>query len=167
MHNDDFATMRETIYRRFKRAVEENQELPDLIVIDGGKGQLSSAYGILQELEIENKVQIIGLAKRLEEIFFPNKSDSILLPKTSSSLKLIMQLRDEAHRFAITFHRQLRNKRFVKSELEEIEGIGRATIEKLLIKFGSTKGIKDAKDEDLQEILNKKQLEKLKKHILL
>jgi excinuclease ABC subunit C len=167
LHNDDFATMRETIYRRFHRAVAENQELPDLVVVDGGKGQLSSAFGILQELGIAEKVQIIGLAKRLEEIFFPNNSDSILLPKTSSSLKLIMQLRDEAHRFAITFHRQLRDKRLVKSELEEIEGIGKQTINKLLIKFGSVKGIKAAKAEELEEILNKTQFKKLKEYFLI
>ena len=161
-HNDDFAMMRETIERRFLRAIAENQDLPDLVIVDGGKGQLSSAFSILERLELTQKVAIIGLAKRLEEVFKPNSSLPILLPKTSSSLKLIQQLRDEAHRFAITFHRQLRDKRAVKSELLEIEGIGKITMKKLIDKFGSVKGIKEATDKELQALLNLKQFEAIK-----
>lgn len=162
VQNDDFATMRETIFRRFKRALEEKQELPDLVIVDGGKGQLSSAYSILVELNLADKVAIIGLAKRLEEVFLPNIKESILLPKTSSSLKLIQQLRDEAHRFAITFHRQLRDKRTIKSELDDIKGIGEVTKRKLLIEFGSVKKIKLASDFELLKIINKKQLQAMK-----
>ncbi|MDR0927198.1 MAG: excinuclease ABC subunit UvrC [Ignavibacteria bacterium] len=163
-HNDDFAMMRQTIYRRFKRAVDEQQPLPDLVIVDGGKGQLSSAYGILQELDLADKIAIIGLAKRLEEVFKPNVSDSIMLPKTSSSLKLIQQLRDEAHRFAITFNRELRRKHSIESELDEIKGIGNVTINKLLDKFGTVQGVKNATDAELESVLNKRQIEELKKH---
>jgi excinuclease ABC subunit C len=162
LHNDDFAMMRQTIYRRFKRAIDEKQILPDLVIVDGGKGQLSSAYTILKELNLENKIAIIGLAKRLEEVFTPNNKYSIMLPKTSSSLKLVQQLRDEAHRFAITFNRELRAKRSVKSELSDIKGIGKTTMVKLITQFGSVQEIKKATDEELATILNKKQLIALK-----
>ena len=160
--NDDFAMMRETIERRFLRAIEEKQELPDLVIVDGGKGQLSSAFGILEKLGLSEKVAIIGLAKRLEEVFKPNSSLPIMLPKTSSSLKLLQQLRDEAHRFAITFHRQLRDKRAIQSELSEIKGIGKITMKKLIDKFGSVKGVKEASDSELLEVLDTKQYNSLK-----
>ncbi len=163
IHNDDFAMMRQTIERRFKRAIEEKQSLPDLVIVDGGKGQLSSAYNVLAELGLEKKIAVIGLAKRLEEVFLPHNKYSIMLPKTSSSLKLIQQLRDEAHRFAITFNRELRSKRAVKSELLELKGIGKATAQKLIEHFGSVKGIKEATITDLTNILNPKQLEIIKK----
>ena len=165
IHNDDFAMMKQTIERRFKRAIEEKQILPDLVIVDGGKGQLSSAYSVLVELGLEKKVAIIGLAKRLEEVFTPNNKYSIMLPKTSSSLKLIQQLRDEAHRFAITFNRELRTKRAIKSELLEIKGIGKATSKKLIERFGSVKGIKEASISDLAEVLNAKQIELLRKNL--
>lgn len=155
--NDDFAAMREVITRRYTRMVDEEQEMPDLIIIDGGKGQLSAAYGILSELGIENLIPIIGLAKRLEEVFFPNRQDSVLLPKSSSSLKLIQQLRDEAHRFAITYHRKLRDKRTLQTELTEIEGIGEKTAQKLLTEFGSVANIKKLQEKELQKFLNTKQ----------
>ena len=161
-HNDDFAMMRETIERRFLRAIAENQELPDLVIVDGGKGQLSSAFAILKKLGLAEKVAIIGLAKRLEEVFKPDSNLPVLLPKTSSSLKLIQQLRDEAHRVANEFHRQLRSQRAIQSEILEIEGIGKITMRKLITKFGSVKGIKEATDNDLQEILNAKQFAALK-----
>ena len=164
--NDDFAMMRETIERRFLRAIEEKQELPDLVIVDGGKGQLSSAFGILEKLGLSEKVAIIGLAKRLEEVFKPNSSLPIMLPKTSSSLKLLQQLRDEAHRFAITFHRQLRDKRAIQSELSEIKGIGKITMKKLIDKFGSVKGVKEASDSELLEVLNMKQFESLQNFLL-
>jgi excinuclease ABC subunit C len=166
IHNDDFAMMRQTIERRFKRAIEEKQTLPNLVIVDGGKGQLSSAYEILQKLGLTEKVAIIGLAKRLEEVFTPNNKYSIMLPKTSSSLKLIQQLRDEAHRFAITFNRELRSKRAIKSELSEIKGIGKITIQKLINKFGSVKGIKEANTLQLTEVLNNKQLQIIKECLL-
>lgn len=163
--NDDFAMMRETISRRFRRALEEEQILPDLVIVDGGKGQLSSAYNVLKELDLAEKIAIIGIAKRLEEIFLPNISDSILLPKTSSSLKLIQQLRDEAHRFAITFHRQLRDKRTISSELDDIKGVGEVTKRKLLTEFGSVKEIKLASDSDLLKIVTLKQLKAIKEKL--
>ena len=163
--NDDFATMRETIYRRFKRAIDENQKLPDLVIIDGGKGQLSSAYGILKDLNLDKKIAIIGLAKRLEEIFIPENSNSIILPKTSSSLKLIQQLRDEAHRFAITFHRKLRDKHLTASELDNIKGIGKITKEKLLLNFKTINAIRNANDTELLKFINIKQLEALRKKL--
>lgn len=114
-HNDDFAQMRETLYRRLKRGLEENTAMPDLMVIDGGKGQLSSVVEVLEHFQLMDKIKVIGLAKRLDEVFLPYQSDSIMLPRTSSSLKLIQQLRDEAHRFAITFHKQLRAKDFLQN----------------------------------------------------
>jgi excinuclease ABC subunit C len=156
LQNDDFAAMRETVHRRYKRLIEENLPLPDLIVIDGGKGQLSSACSVLEELGIMNKVKVIGLAKKLEEVFFPNNPDSLLLPKTSSSLRLLQQIRDEAHRFAITFHRSLRDKRTLKSELDDIKGIGKKTAQKLLIEFGSVQNIKNASEEELLKVVSKK-----------
>ena len=160
--NDDFATMRETIYRRFSRCHKRKTNLPDLIIIDGGKGQLSSAYKILCDFNLEKQINIIGLAKRLEEVFLPNISESIMLPKTSSSLKLIQQLRDEAHRFAITFHKQLRSKRITSSELDNIKGIGPVTKQKLLSHFGSIKNLRGATDEEISKILNIKEFEALK-----
>ncbi|MCX7736571.1 MAG: excinuclease ABC subunit UvrC [Candidatus Kapabacteria bacterium] len=162
--NDDFAAMREAVGRRYKRVLEENEALPDLIVIDGGKGQLSSALEVLKELKIEKKVNIIGLAKRLEEVFLPNSSEPIQLPRTSSSLKLLQQVRDEAHRFAITFHRKLREKRTLHTELTDIKGIGKTTAQKLLIEFGSVEKIKSASQEELKKFLTEKQLSNLLEH---
>lgn len=159
--NDDFATMKEVVQRRYSRVLAENQSLPDLIVIDGGKGQLSAAVQVLEELQILNKISIIGLAKRLEEIFLPYQSESILLPKASSSLRLLQQVRDEAHRFAITFHRKLREKRTLNSELVEIKGIGPKSTEKLLKHFGSVKKIKEASLEQIAEIVGQNAANKI------
>jgi excinuclease ABC subunit C len=147
---DDFAMMREVLRRRYSRLLRENKKLPDLIIVDGGKGQLSSAAAVLKELKIENQA-IIGLAKRLEEVFFPGVSDAQMLPKTSSSLKLLQQVRDEAHRFAITYHRERRRKRTITSELDKIEGIGEKRRSSLLKVFGSVKKIKNASLEELRE----------------
>lgn len=160
--NDDFAAMREVIRRRYSRLIEEQDKeeatpLPDLIIIDGGKGQLSSAYEILKDLGIAEEITIIGLAKKLEEVFFFGKKEPTILPRTSSSLRLIQQLRDEAHRFAITFHRQLRSKRTLKTSLTEIEGVGEKTSQKLLIEFGSVENIKQKNIEELSKIVNSKQ----------
>lgn len=161
--NNDFAAMQETIRRRYSRAVAEKTELPDLIIVDGGKGQLSSAYTILCELGLEH-IAVIGLAKRLEEVFFPGISDSTLLPRTSSSLRLIQNLRDEAHRFAITFHRLLRDKRTLQTELTVIAGIGEKSAVKLLTEFGSVKGVAEADIEDLSKIVSRKAAEDIKEY---
>jgi excinuclease ABC subunit C len=155
---NDFATMEEAVYRRYKRVMEEEGELPHLIIIDGGKGQLSSAMTSLKKLGISKKVTVIGIAKRLEEIYYPGDSLPLYIDKKSESLKLIQHLRDEAHRFGITFHRSKRDKGTLKSELQEIPGIGTTTLEKLLTKFKSVKKIKEASDEELSSVLNKKQL---------
>ena len=146
---DDFAMMREVLFRRYSRLLREKKDFPDLIVVDGGKGQLSSAVAILKNLGVENQA-IIGLAKRLEEVFFPGISDAQMIPKTSSSLKLLQQVRDEAHRFAITFHRERRKKRTITSVLDKIEGIGDKRRNYLLKTFGSVKKIKETTVEDLQ-----------------
>ena len=162
--NDDFAAMREAVQRRYSRLINENERLPDLIIIDGGKGQLSSAVGILKELGILDKVAIIGLAKRLEEVFFPGNSEAILLPKTSSSLRLIQQLRDEAHRFAITYHRQLRSKRTFRTELTDIPGIGSKTAIKLLKDIGSVDAIRNCTIAQLKVHLGEKQAKTVHKY---
>jgi len=155
---NDFATMQEAVYRRYKRMLDENQSLPQLIIIDGGKGQLSSAVSSLKKLGIDKKVTVIGIAKRLEELYYPNDSLPMYLDKKSETLKIIQHLRDEAHRFGITFHRKKRDKGTLKTELEEIEGIGKSTAEKLLTHFKSVKRIKEASTEELSKILNKKQV---------
>ena len=160
---DDFSSMREVIERRYTRLQEENQPLPDLIMVDGGKGQLSSAVEILDSLGFNN-YNIIGLAKRLEEVFLPNNSDPELILKTSSGLKLLQQIRDEAHRFAITFHRVRRSKRTIKSELTDIKGIGTETAKLLLERFGSLESIKQALQKELEEAVGKKKTEILLKY---
>ena len=147
---DDFAMMREVIHRRYSRLLAEKKDLPDLIVIDGGKGQLSSAWAVLNKLKITDQ-PMIGLAKRLEEIFFPGVSDAQMLPRTSSSLRLLQHIRDEAHRFAITFHRQKRKKRTISSMLDNISGIGPKKRDMLLKKFGSLKKIKELSIQELRE----------------
>ena len=150
---DDFASMREIISRRYSRVIEENQPVPDLIMVDGGKGQLSSAIESLDEIGLKG-YEIIGLAKRLEEVFLPGESEPQSIPKTSSSLKLLQHVRDEAHRFAITFHRQRRSKRTITSELLEIKGIGEKVVQKLLTKY-SLEEIKKANEVQLAEIVGK------------
>ena len=155
---DDFASMREVISRHFSKLLETSQPLPDLIMVDGGKGQLSSAVDALHELGFTS-FQIIGLAKRLEEVFLPHESEAITIPKVSSSLKLLQQLRDEAHRFAITFHRLRRDKRTLTTELLEIKGIGQSLADKLLIAFGSVSEIKKVSQEELEKVIGKKKAE--------
>jgi len=147
---DDFASMKEVLSRRYKRVMDEKQQIPDLIVVDGGKGQLSSAVAALKEIGFYGECEIIGLAKRLEEIFVPGKSNAIMIPKKSSALKLLQKVRDEAHRFAITFHRQKRSKRTIKTELTQIKGIGKKTAQKLLNKYGSVKLVREQSLEELQ-----------------
>lgn len=155
---NDFATMEEAVYRRYKRMLEEEQSLPQLIIIDGGKGQLSAALTSLRKLGIDKKVTVIGIAKRLEELYYPGDSLPLYLDKKSETLKIIQQLRDEAHRFGITFHRKKRDQGTLKTELEVIPGIGKTTADKLLVKFKSVKKIKEAKQEELATLLNKKQI---------
>lgn len=177
---DDFLSMREVIHRRYRKSIEGDEKMPDLVVIDGGKGQLSSAVAVLTDMGIslanskgvsepeetavsgqrpaegekrrERKgMNIIGLAKRLEEVYMPNDSDAHTIPKTSSGLKLLQRVRDEAHRFAVEFHRSLRSKRTLTSELTDIQGIGEATTKKLLKKYGSFEGVKEALAKDEKE----------------
>lgn len=146
---DDFASMREIIYRRYKRLRDEGQEFPQLIIVDGGKGQLSAAVSSLEELGLRGVIPIAGIAKRLEEIYFPGDTVPLYIDKNSESLKLIQHMRDEAHRFAITFHRDKRSKSQVKSVLDEIPGIGPRTRELLLTRFKSIKRIREASLADL------------------
>lgn len=152
---DDFASMREIIMRRYGKLDPQKDILPDLVVVDGGKGQLSSAVEALHAIGMFGKFPIIGLAKRLEEVFFPGEHDSIIIPKTSSSLKLLQRVRDEAHRFAITYHRDKRSKRTIASELDDIPGVGPRTREKLIKHFGSVKKIREAFVEDLEDVIGK------------
>lgn len=159
---NDFATMEEAVFRRYKRMLEERLTLPQLIIIDGGKGQLSSAVSSLKKLGIDKKVTVIGIAKRLEELYYPGDSLPLYLDKKSETLKIIQQLRDEAHRFGITFHRKKRDQGTLKTELEQIPGIGKSNADKLLVKFKSVKRVKEAKELELAEILNKKQIIALK-----
>lgn len=161
---NDFATMEEAVYRRYKRMLDEEGTLPQLIVIDGGKGQLSSAVSSLKKIGIDKKVTVIGIAKRLEELYYPGDSLPLYLDKKSESLKIIQQLRDEAHRFGITFHRKKRDQGTLKTELEAIPGIGKSTADKLLVKFKSVKKIKEAKPDELAEVLNQKQMIALKNY---
>ena len=151
---DDFASMREILSRRYSRMLSENIPLPDLIVIDGGKGQLRAAYETLQELNIQDKVSIISIAKRLEEIFVPNDSFPLYINKNSQTLKVIQHLRNEAHRFGITFHRNVRSKEFTKSILDDINGIGEKTAQKLLKHYKTIDQIKTASIEDLSTVVS-------------
>jgi excinuclease ABC subunit C len=146
---DDFASMEEVVYRRYKRLLDEDQPLPQLVVVDGGKGQLSSAVEALEKLGLRGKVPIIGIAKRLEEIYFPGDSIPVYIDKKSETLKVIQHMRDEAHRFGITHHRQKRQKGSLKSELKDIKGIGEKTGSQLLRKFKSVQGIKNATLDEL------------------
>ncbi|MFV0345424.1 MAG: excinuclease ABC subunit UvrC [Bacteroidales bacterium] len=152
---DDFASMEEVVYRRYKRLLDEKQSLPQLIVIDGGKGQLKSALKSLDKLGLRGSIAIIGIAKKLEEIYFPGDSIPIYLDKRSQTLKVIQRLRDEAHRFGITFHRNLRSKDFAQSELVKIKGIGKDTAMKLLKKYKSIMLLSTASEEELQELIGK------------
>ena len=160
---DDFASMQEVIKRRYTRMLNNNDELPDLIMVDGGKGQLSSAVKILNDLGLK-QIPIIGLAKRLEEVFFPHISEPESIPKTSSGLKLLQQIRDEAHRFAITFHRNRRSKRTFTSELNEIKGIGPSTAQKLILSIGSVNAIKNATEEALTAVVGKNKAAIIKRY---
>jgi excinuclease ABC subunit C len=160
---DDFESMREVIKRRYSKISEEGGTLPELIMVDGGKGQLSSAVSVLKILGFKN-FNIIGLAKRLEEVFFPGNSEPESIPKTSSGLKLLQQIRDEAHRFAITFHRSRRSRRTIKTELTDIKGIGASTAHKLLKELGSLNAVKSCSPENLTRLIGKQKADILLNH---
>ncbi|MBL0045409.1 MAG: excinuclease ABC subunit UvrC, partial [Flavobacteriales bacterium] len=146
---DDFASMEEAVERRYARLISEGEPLPQLVVVDGGKGQLHAAMNVFDRLGIRGKVALIGIAKRLEELYFPDDPAPLHIDKRSSTLRVIQQMRDEAHRFGITHHRGKRSKRIVRTALEDIPGIGPETAKKLLTKFGSIKGIKEAPTEEV------------------
>lgn len=158
---DDFASMEEVVYRRYKRLKEEKQPLPQLIIIDGGKGQLSSALKSLDALELRGKIAIVGIAKRLEELFYPDDPIPLYLDKKSETLKIIQQLRNEAHRFGITFHRQKRSKQALENELENIPGIGEKTVTDLLRKFKSTKRVSQASFDEVAKVVGASRAKKI------
>ena len=161
---DDFASMEEVVYRRYKRLLDENQPLPQLIIVDGGKGQLSSGVKALKDLDLFGKIAIVGIAKRLEEIFFPGDSIPLYIDKKSESLKTIQYLRNEAHRFGITHHRNKRSKNAFGTELTEIAGIGEKSAEMLLKQFSTLLNVKKASNEQLLEVINQKQLMALREY---
>tara|TARA_R110002096_G_scaffold434692_1_gene657450 strand:- start:79257 stop:81062 length:1806 start_codon:yes stop_codon:yes gene_type:complete len=161
---DDFASMEEVVFRRYKRLKEEGQSLPQLIVIDGGKGQLGAALKALEKLDLRGEIAILGIAKRLEEIYFPGDKYPLYLDKRSETLKIIQRLRDEAHRFGITHHRNQRSKGTFKSELDNITGIGQASIKELLRKFKSVKKVKEASENELIEVVGPSKTKKIKEH---
>jgi excinuclease ABC subunit C len=150
---DDFASMREIVERRYSGLLRDEQPLPDLVIIDGGKGQLSAAMEAIDKLGLRDKMTVVGIAKRLEEIYFPGDSIPLHIDKKSPSLRLIQQVRNEAHRFAITFHRKTRSRSLTTSELTSIKGIGEKTAEKLLRHFGSVKKVKNASAEDIEKVV--------------
>lgn len=158
---NDFASMKEIVYRRYSRMLKEGENLPQLVIIDGGKGQLSSAVESLTELGILGKLTVVGIAKKLEEIFFPGDSIPLYINKKSEALKLIQHCRNEAHRFAITFHRDQRSRGFLKTELTEIDGIGEKTADKLLKAFGSIASLRQKTLEEISEVVGKVVAEKV------
>jgi excinuclease ABC subunit C len=162
---DDFATMREVVGRRYARLIENGNPLPDLIIVDGGKGQLSAACDALKNLGIYGKVPIIGIAKRLEEIYYPEDSLPIYIDKKSETLKLIQRCRDEAHRFGITHHRNRRSKNFLISSLESAQGIGKTTATKVLSHFKTISNIKAASDEELIQVLGKDKARRIREFL--
>jgi excinuclease ABC subunit C len=153
---DDFASMREIIHRRYSRMLTEGESLPQLIVVDGGKGQLSAAVEVLDELNLRHKIAIIGVAKRLEEIFFPGDPNPLYLDKKSETLRVIQQIRDEAHRFGITFHRNKRSKGLTTSSLLDVPGIGDKTYTLLIRHFGSLKRLSQASFDEIAALVGEK-----------
>lgn len=161
---NDFATMEEVVFRRYKRLISEGAGLPQLIIIDGGKGQLGAAMKSIRALGIEKDVTVVGIAKRLEEIYFPDDPVPAHINKKSESLKLIQQARDEAHRFGLTFHRNQRSRNFLRTELTEISGIGEKTAEKLLQHFGSLVRVREASREDLETVAGKAVADRIRRY---
>ena len=158
---NDFASMEEVVYRRYKRLLDENQPLPQLIIIDGGKGQLSSALKSIDDLGLRGKIAIIGIAKRLEELFYPGDSAPLYLDKKSETLKVIQFLRNEAHRFGITFHRDKRSKAALNSSIETIPGIGEKTMFTLITHFKSVKRLKLATEKEISEVIGVSKAKKI------
>lgn len=161
---DDFSSMEEVIYRRYRRMIDENQKLPQLIIIDGGKGQLSSAVKSIDKLGLREKMTVIGIAKKLEEIYFPGDSIPIYLDKNSFTLRLIQQLRNEAHRFGIAFHRDKRSSEMIRSELDRIKGIGPKTKDLLMKNFGSVEEIRNASMDVIEKIIGRSKAELIENH---
>ena len=161
---NDYATMQEIVYRRYSRLLEEGEELPDLIIVDGGKGQLSHAYEILEGLGLAQDIPIIGLAERMEEVFYPNDPMPYYLSRTGEPLKVIRHIRDEAHRFGITFHRQKRSKNFITSSLDNIDGVGEKSVRDLMRHFRTVSKIKAASVEELSAIVGKAKATKVYNH---
>jgi len=159
---DDFASMEEVILRRYKRMLEEKQSPPQLIIIDGGKGQVSAALKSLEELELKGKIPVIGIAKKLEEVYYPGDSLPLYLNKKSETLKTIQKMRDEAHRFGLKHHRGRRVRESIGSELTDIKGISDKTAEKLLREFKSVSKIKEAPEEKIAEVIGKSKAKSLK-----
>ena len=162
---NDFGSMQEVVFRRYKRLLDEKQDLPNLIVIDGGKGQLSSAVKSLKELDLDNKISVLGIAKRLEELYFPYDSIPLYLNKKSETLKVIQQLRNEAHRFGVSFHRDKRSKSSLSSGLDNIHGIGENTKNKLLKKFKSISKLKKADEKEIIDLIGKSKAEKVMNYL--
>ena len=164
---NDYATMKEVVNRRYARMLEENPEdLPQLIVIDGGKGQLAFAYEALAELGLTDKLTVIALAERMEEVYRVGDSLPLFLDRNSSALKVLQQIRDEAHRFGITFHRKLRSKTQIESALKEIKGVGEKTEQRLLLRFGSVARIAAAPVEEIAELVGVSLANRIKEHLL-
>jgi excinuclease ABC subunit C len=161
---NDFATMKEVVHRRYRRLLDEQKSLPQLVIIDGGKGQLSAAMESITDLGLTGMMTVVGLAKNEEEIFFPGDSQSIKLPYNSDSLHLIRRIRDEVHRFGITFHRQKRSKGTFSNELERIEGIGQRTATLLLKKFRSVNKIKEAAEEEIAAVIGEAKAKLVRAH---
>lgn len=153
---DDFATMKEVVNRRYSRMLDEGGSLPQLIVIDGGRGQVNAAYEALQEIGLENRIRLVGIAKRLEELITPGDPHPLFLDKNSSTLRVIMQLRDEAHRFGITHHRKRRSKGQIESELSDINGIGEKSLQKLLSHFKSMQSLRSASEDEIRKVAGKR-----------
>ncbi len=161
---DDFASMEEVVFRRYKRLIEEDASLPQLVVVDGGKGQLSAGLRALERLGLRGKITIIGIAKRLEEIYYPSDPLPLYLDKKSETLKVIQQMRDEAHRFGITHHRNKRSKNTFRSELEDINGIGPESVRQLLRRFGSVNGVKQADEKTLSDVVGTAKAKRIVQH---
>jgi excinuclease ABC subunit C len=161
---DDYASMEEIVYRRYSRALREKSSLPQLIVIDGGKGQLNAAVRSLKKLHLYGKIPVLGLAKRLEEIYFSHSNIPLHLNKNSETLRILMRIRDEAHRFGITFHRNKRSAGFIKSELTEINGVGEITANKLMVELKTVSEVRKASKEKLSDIVGKRMAEVIYNH---
>jgi len=163
---DDFASMEEVVYRRYRRLINEKKDLPQLVIVDGGKGQLNAAIKSLEKLNIRGRMAVVGVAKRLEEIYFPEDKVPIYIDKNSETLKVIQQLRNEAHRFGISFHRKQREKSMTGSELDSIKGIGEKSKSLLLNSFKSVESMKIADIESLAGVVGQKKAELIKNHFL-